>query len=76
MGRDAFFNTGLERRFAFRVQSSYDMQEFGGKNTSTQEYMERYGKFSHTWNAETDMPYIHMKLQKYLEDSDTVDIRF
>lgn len=31
MGRYAFFNTGLEYKFRFGEQSSYDMQEFGGR---------------------------------------------
>jgi hypothetical protein len=34
MGRYAFFNTDLEYKFAFGVQSSEDIQEFGGTDIS------------------------------------------
>lgn len=32
MGRYAFFNTGVEYKFRFGIQSSYDMMEFEGKS--------------------------------------------
>jgi hypothetical protein len=31
MGRDCFFSTGMEYRFAFAIQSSGDILLFGGK---------------------------------------------
>ena len=69
MGRDAFFSTGLERRFAFAVQSSFDMQRFGGVNTSTQESI-NHEKFLHEWNAEVDLPLILENLKEYIEGSE------
>lgn len=34
MGRYAFFNTGFEYKFAFGIQSSYDIETFRGRDIS------------------------------------------
>ena len=46
MGRYAFFNTDLEYKFRFGVQSSSDMRKFGGRICH-----EKYqgGDFHHEW---------------------------
>ncbi len=44
MGRYAFFNTGLEYKFTFAVQSSSDMLEFGGTSEQSSTY-----DFIHSW---------------------------
>ncbi len=38
MGRYAFFNTGIEYKFTFAVQSSSDMLEFGGTSEPCEGY--------------------------------------
>jgi hypothetical protein len=48
MGRYAFFNTELEYKFAFGVQPSEDIHEFGGADTS--DY--KNDGPSHTWTEE------------------------
>ncbi len=69
MGRDAFFNTEFERRFAFGIQSSDDIQLFGGNDITTQEDI-AYGHYRHQWHAEKDMTNIHKQLEEFLEGSD------
>jgi len=51
MGRYAFFNTDFEYKFAFGVQPSSDIQEFGGDDTSIREIS------SHNW-IQDDKTYI------------------
>jgi hypothetical protein len=48
MGRYAFFNTELEYKFAFGVQPSEDIQEFGGTDIS--DY--KNDRPRHTWTEE------------------------
>jgi hypothetical protein len=49
MGRYAFFNTDFEYKFTFTVQSSYDMQKFGGTDLYDEEDLEH---LSHKWTQE------------------------
>lgn len=50
MGRYAFFNTEVEYKFAFGVQGSGDIQEFGGQDTTDYENT-RYEP-SHKWTED------------------------
>lgn len=50
MGRYAFFNTEVEYKFAFGVQGSGDIQEFGGQDTTDYENV-RYEP-SHKWTED------------------------
>lgn len=68
MGRDAFFNTGLERRFVFTVQESSDIRYFGGVNTTTKTDLD-YGKYSHSWSYEKDAQGILITLKSLIEDT-------
>lgn len=45
MGRYCFFNTGMEYKFAFAVQSSGDILLFGGKPFTSD------GDYGHIWTA-------------------------
>ena len=65
MGRDAFFSTGLERRFTFAVQESSDIRYFGGVNVTTADDL-NHGNYRHTWSAERDCKDILITLQSYL----------
>jgi hypothetical protein len=56
MGRYAFFNTGLEYKFAFAIQSSVDMVKFAGSEEGIQG-----GDAHHQWNSE-DLPFIKRRL--------------
>lgn len=51
MGRYAFFNTELEYKFAFGIQSSEDIQEFGGQDTTNYE-KNNNNDLSHRWTEE------------------------
>ena len=53
MGRYAFFNTELEHKFAFGIQPSSDITEFGG----TGDY-----NGNHTWTSE-DIPFVQQELR-------------
>ena len=63
MGRYANFNTGLEYKFAFGIQSSGDMQEFEG--------VSYYGRDAdtliHKWKK-SDEALIKEKLKEYFID--------
>ena len=63
MGRYAFFNTELEYKFRFGVQSSSDMRRFGGRICH-----EKYqgGDFHHEWETK-DMEFIKIELTNLLE---------
>jgi hypothetical protein len=50
MGRYAFFNTEVEYKFAFGVQGSGDIQEFGGQDTT--DYENNRYEPSHNWTVE------------------------
>ena len=53
MGRWAFFNTGMEYKFAFAIQGSEDITMFGGR---------RSGDLCWTWSAEKDLPIVKAAL--------------
>lgn len=40
MGRYAYFNSGFEYKFVFAIQDSYDIQDFGGEDTTEKETCE------------------------------------
>jgi len=60
MGRYAFFNTGLEYKFKFGIQSSGDMVEFNGIS-----YENDGDSLIHIWNKEKDEILIKEKLEDY-----------
>jgi hypothetical protein len=66
MGRYAFFNTGFEYKFRFGIQSSEDIIQFGGSNTSID---------SHHWDY-SDIETIEEKLRnlEILAEIDHIDI--
>jgi hypothetical protein len=64
MGRYAFFNTELEYKFAFGVQGSGDIQEFGGQDTT--DYENKTYEPSHRW-IEEDKEDVLSEI-RYLED--------
>lgn len=66
MGRYAFFNTGVEYKFSFGVQSSYDILEFGGY--CEREDLETEGEGHIEWTQD-DLEYIDTKL-KSMEEED------
>ena len=57
MGRYAFFNTGVEYKFAFAIQSSVDMVKFAGSEEGVQGAVAY-----HQWERE-DIPFIKMRLE-------------
>lgn len=65
MGRYAFFNTGLEYKFAFAVQASEDMQEFGGRELPD----DRSEHARHAWSPD-DIEPIREALRDYEEHYD------
>jgi hypothetical protein len=71
MGRDAYFNTGLERRFAFAVQYSSDVRFFGGVNITTEEDL-KHEFYRHAWSADRDSNDILIALRSYLSDTGLV----
>lgn len=62
MGRYAFFNTGLEYKFTFAVQSSSDMLEFGGTSQPSADW-----EFIHSWEQK-EAPSILEQLRGLEED--------
>ena len=68
MGRYAFFNTGLERKFAFAVQNSSDIRFFGGVNATTAENRE-YEQYKHVWSYDRDAKDILITLQSYVNNT-------
>ena len=68
MGRDAFFNTGLERRFTFAVQESSDIRLFGGVNVTSGEDLAREN-YRHKWSADRDARDVLTTLQGYVRGS-------
>ena len=70
MGRDAFFTTGLEKRFAFATQASSDIQEFGGVDVTTQADID-YGHYRHAWNFARDGEAILAKLTEMVDPEKT-----
>lgn len=65
MGRYAFFSTDLEYKFAFGVQASEDMQEFGGRELPDT----RGSHARHAWTAD-DIEPIREALRDYEEHYD------
>lgn len=63
MGRYAFFNTELEYKFAFGIQPSEDILDFGGQDTT--DYDDNHEP-SHTW-AEEDKEDVLSEI-RHLED--------
>jgi hypothetical protein len=63
MGRYAFFNTGLEYKFKFAIQSSSDMLDFEGLSSYGGNDDEMY----HSWKK-TDEIKIKKTLDEYYED--------
>ncbi|NBO61025.1 MAG: hypothetical protein EBU82_08650 [Flavobacteriia bacterium] len=63
MGRYAFFNTKLEYKFRFGIQSSSDMRRFGGRICH-----EKYqgGDFHHEWEKK-DMEFIKGEIDYLLK---------
>lgn len=63
MGRYAFFNTDLEYKFRFGVQSSSDMRKFGGRICH-----EKYqgGDFHHEWETK-DMDTMTQQIENLFE---------
>lgn len=58
MGRYAFFNTGLEYKFAFGIQNSEDIQLFGGiHNDETDEPQ-------HAWSAALDAKTVLARIEQ------------
>lgn len=60
MGRYAYFNTGFEYKFEFGIQSSMDIELFGGEDIS--DYSNEYIKPSREWIDE-DKEIIIKKLE-------------
>jgi hypothetical protein len=58
MGRYAFFNTGIEYKFAFAIQSSEDIRLFGGINNDD------YDDPQHAWNAGLDAKLVLARLEQ------------
>jgi hypothetical protein len=52
MGRYAFFNTGFEYKFAFGIQSTYDIELFGGTDTTEVDENDEIIKASREWHAD------------------------
>jgi hypothetical protein len=71
MGRDAFFNTGLERRFAFGIQESGDIRFFCGVNITTKDDLERE-QYRHSWSYEKDARDILITLKSYIAETSLV----
>lgn len=65
MGRDIFFNTGMEKRFAFGVQPSSDIRLFGGVIPPPKTLDDVRSYYMHAWSAEKDSAYILNELQQY-----------
>ncbi len=64
MGRDILFNTGVEYRFGFGIQSSEDIQEFGG-----------YGIGLTDWNwDESDKEFCQSVLRSLQENYNLLEI--
>ena len=63
MGRYAYFNTGFEYKFAFAIQSSEDIQQFGGQDVSDPNNPE---EAAHSWTTD-DAEYIRAELRDYEE---------
>ena len=61
MGRYAFFSTGFEYKFAFAVQPSQDILDFGGR-LSLKPREEDEGMGNVQWTREEDLMYIHTLL--------------
>jgi hypothetical protein len=57
MGRYALFDTGFEYKFAFALQSSTDMLDFGGSEEGSE-----YDTAYHSWSTD-DLPVVEEALQ-------------
>ena len=68
MGRDIFFNTGMEKRFVFGIQSSSDIRLFGGVIPPPKTLDDaRDSYYKHAWSAEKDHEYILNELKRYTD---------
>ena len=63
MGRWAFFNTGVEYKFAFALQSSGDILRFGGEDVTKGSVYE-VGEGEHRW---TNRPEVLARLTDFAE---------
>lgn len=70
MGRYAFFNTNYEYKFAFGIQSSFDMELFGGEDKTKyneEGIAEECGE--RVW-TQKDKEYIYETLQEIAEEEE------
>jgi hypothetical protein len=70
MGRYAFFNTGLEYKFKFGVQSSGDMIKFNGNSY----YGSNEDSLVHTWEKKIDESLIKKQLEDYNYNNIKIDL--
>lgn len=69
MGRYAFFSTGVEYKFAFGIQDSFEIRKFAGVITTTAEGF-KSDTHSHAWSTVRDKNYILEYLQYLIKDSE------
>jgi hypothetical protein len=70
MGRYAFFNTGLEYKFKFGIQSSEDMIQFNGISYDGPDE----DSLIHKWEKKTDEKLIKKQLEDYHYDDINIDL--
>ena len=69
MGRYAFFSTGLEYKFAYGIQDSFEMRKFAGIITTTADGY-KSDTHAHAWSASRDKEYILEHLQNLITETE------